>query len=585
MKNILLIGMLLLSLPGYSQKFIEGGSDELCSLNNIQLDRKVVLGTDPEYFFKPVPNNKENENDDKVSVILGGANFFLDMNTGKTKQIPGPYDGVPTPDGEFIVSPALGGHITFYDRNNINLKSTDKPTFDDKDEAQGLMGVYHSLGILYKKNNNDGSRDVTYRAITDTVTTSADPSDTETDEGKLLFNTLKFKDYTMNIKADGTKVLVKDSGESKLLCSNFKNKVIKTPIISKNGRMLSAYNMETGTSVIYNIKKGAGGKSICELKKDLGVATSKMEFSPRGNKVVFAVNSLPTTPATVDWYETPPVDTHNMNVFVYDLNSDKLSKMSHQGSGNSYYPSFSKNGASVVWLSQELKGVGENGEPVAEYSVKRASIDNAPKTNFINQSKLRRCNQSDPISIKNMALGKLWESVCSSLSLPMTLANAATIPLSYNKESCKELVNSSWDRFLATAPEKMKVTGDTGNVAGGLGEEEEKFYLEKFLSLKKEDLLSTCDGTKSIKFKKVANTPVVSEKVVVKELFRNPLETCTQCHSSGANKIPFEDPEKMKKWKRKALLHVMTGSMPRNMTISQDKRDAILEKLYEIEDE
>lgn len=541
--------------------------ENVCDLNEVQLDKKVALGNKrPEYFFKPVPRHDKKDKRDEVSIIINQGNFFLDMDNGKTKRIPGPYDGVPTPDGEFIVSPAKGNHITFYDRENLDNDS--EPVFDDYDDPENnaLNGVYHSLGVLDKKVEDNGDKIVSYRAITDTSTSTPG------------VNTLQYKDYTFRIGADGKKEFVESAGVPKLICSNFQANVLKTPILAKNGRMLSAYNEDTGTTIIYDVKKDINGNSVCDVKKDLGFATSKMEFSPDGDKVVFAMNSMQTVPSEVAWYEKPPVDTHNMNVFVYDMNSDDLTKMTTKKQGNSYYPSFSNDGETVVWLSQEIDEDGDE-----QYYVERAKVNDGFSMKHVSMSEVKSCNTSEPFSFENLAIGKLWDAICSPLDTALTTSALMTVPLSMDPNKCEQLVKANWNDFKSnTNTNVKKLIFDEGNETKPMGEDEQKFYMDSFLALSEEDLIKTCQSLNSRG--DVDNVDDIEIDEEIEEVEVNPILYCTQCHSSGSNYIPFDNPEEMGPWKKKALLHVMTGNMPKNMEISDKIRGRIIEKLRSFPD-
>lgn len=547
-----------------------------CKLNIAPLEKEVDLaGQVPQFFFKPIPRTGPNDKRDDVSLILSGGNYSMDMKNGKLGRIPGPYDGVPTPDGEFIVSPAQGGHITFYDRNDIEKKSPNDFTYDDQSsDKETLNGVYHSMGVLDQKKNADGSKSVTYRAITDTITTSGD------DEKN---NTLQFKEYTFKISPDGTKELTGTNGAPQFLCSNYPNHMMKTPIISKDGKMLSVYNAETGTSVIYDIQKDSNGKSVCKTKKDLGFAASKMEFSPDGKRVVFAMNSLGTTPSKVDWYNSPDTATHNMNVYTYDFNSDNLNKISSQPNGNAYYPSFSNDGEDVVWLSQELGN--KNGSDNTKYSIKRMALKDSPSMKFVDLSQMRSCQLTDNSTMALLAIGKLWEDVCSDLNTNMNVSSLASLPLSLSNESCSNMVNKYWNTNKAKFADKesLNLKLDTGRLDGSapLSAIDQVFYKNKILALKEADLLKTCEGLKD---PSTQNNNVSLQATGNVEKGTNPIQDCIQCHNQGANYIPFDKPEKLGPWKKKMLLHVMTGNMPRNMPLSVEDRAELIEYLETIDD-
>lgn len=540
-----------------------------CELANIKLDDKVSLGDRiPEYFFKPVPRMSDGDPRDEVSIIFNGGNAFLDMKSGKVSPIPGPYDGVPTPDGEFIVSPARGDHIIFYDRDD--LKENSKPIYDDRDDNKGaLNGVYHSLGILDEKIGSSGEKLVTYRAITDTVTNDSE-------------NTLKFKEYTMRISPSGKKEIVKTNDEPKLICSNLGDRTLKTPILSKDGSMLSAYNERTGSTIIYEVVQGPDGSSQCQVFKDMGFATSKMEFSPQGNKVVFAMNSLQTTPSKVSWYASPPVDSHNMNIFVYDFSSDEMTKITNKSLGNSYYPSFTEKGESVVWLSQEVDPESRE----TKYFVERTRIENGNGREFVAVKDIKSCAVKSPDLLSSLALGKLYEAICSPLESALTGSALLTAPQGMDPKNCEKLVKQEWSNYKNNAgPKDLALIFDEGSETKAMDEEAREFYLKSFLALSEEDLIATCKGAT-----RKGSASDEEQKIVamgeLEDRETRPLAACTQCHNNpdGDNYIPFDKPEELKSWKRKLILNVVTGNMPKNMPISNEDREKVLDELYNIEE-
>ncbi|MGK0367880.1 MAG: hypothetical protein ACI9QD_001020 [Thermoproteota archaeon] len=573
-KKLLLLSLLLLAVTFNVYAQVEVGT--FCDLNSPAVDVKIPLKVPPEYFFKPVPESEKSKSRDEVSLIMGSSNFMLSMETGELTSIPGPYDGVPTPDGEFIVSPANGQHITFYDRDDLESSSTDiyddlkSAGIPDQNTGAPLMGVYHSLGVISDKNDLDGNRNITYRAITDTETNN-----------ELEENSLMYKEYTFEIdKQTGAKSNIGTNGDAKPLCSNMMDQRVKTPIISKDGSMLSAYSVSTGTTIIYNIEKDASGNSVCNIKKDMGIATSKMEFSPKGDKVVFAMNSLPTTNSDVSWYKQPPLD-YNMNVFVYDLKSDEISKVTSQDEGNAYYPSFSNNGEDVVWLSQEF---GNNDYP--DYSVKRTKLKNAKKKNYIDFSALKNCEPIPPLDLSSMAIGKLWENICAKFSEQMTMASASIIPMSLEPNQCRYLVLKYWDKFIeAIKKDEIEINSDKGEDNEMISSLGKKFYKQQFLGLDKEQLENDCEvlANKGNKTKDIKVIETNNDNVEF--IPDDPIRHCTQCHASGTNNyIPFDKPEELGPWKKKILLSLITGVMPKNMSITQDERDELIEKFRAMED-
>ncbi len=557
MKNTIRFSMLLaVSLNALAQDV-----PAECNLRKEPLLNDVSLrGRTPDYFFKPIWRTGPSDTRDEMSVIIEGANYTMNMRDGSTRQIPGPYDGVPTPDGQFIVIPTMN----FLDRNGVSMGSQ----MINENEEGRLDGVYHSLGVLNTVPGPAGSKQVTYRGITDTSTGGSN---------------LMYKEYTFKISGEGTKTLLSTSGEPKELCSNLGTS-IKTPILSKNGKLLSAYSNTTGTTIIYEVVQ-VGGRSECRVKKDMGFATSKMEFSPDDNKVVFSMNSLPTTPSAVNWYAQPPQDSHNMNVFTYDFGTNDLTRISNQTSGNAYYPSFDSDGRSVVWMSQQ---VDDNGDE--NYSVRRSRVSDGRSMDFVDFSKVRGCDLTSPNVVKLMALGKLWESVCSQNDTKMSASALGTMSLAMTPENCRNLVNNNWENFKqSTGMAEEYIGADLGN-NGGFTDEDSAKYMQMFTALSKADVLTTCTGGAATPTPSTAAPDEVAAEVAAPAAPATgaspTVSSCVGCHdgSGEAPAIPFDKPAELAPFKKQMLLQVMTGNMPRMMNLSPQQREDLIGYLRSIPD-
>lgn len=577
-----MIKLLLLSFLSFNA-FAQIGKiidSPLCNLQQPALTKKIALPSEPEYFFKPIPKQSPTDNRDEVSIILagddnnGGGNYIMDMNNGALRVIPGPYDGVPTPDGQMIVIPTM----EFLDRDTANENSGSILDFGEGED--NLDGVYHSLGVLEKKKDpaNATTDIVTYRGITDNET------------GGGGNNTLYYKDYTFKITDKGEKTYVPNPNDKpKSLCSNYENHFIKTPIISKNGRMLSGYNIETGTSVIFDITTNEAGESICKIKKDLGFTASKMEFSPDGTKVVFAMNSVNSWVDKVDWYSQPGQDDHNMNIFVYDLKSNDLQRISSEDIGSSYYPSFSFDNQ-VVYLSQEMVKDEDGEYSDAKYYIKRANLDATPSMPWVDFSSVSGCKLNDENALKFMAIGKLWESLCYKLETAMTPQGLGTIPLVVGKENCKKIVSKYWDDTKGIiATQTSPFSKDTGSDdKTNLTKVEGDYYINKFIGFSKDDLLDSCNTLSKVK---TANTPVNKAEFPIngkEKEAEDVFSSCVGCHTGvnagpgGAPAIPFGNDYELREWKDKLLLNVISGIMPKNSQITPEQRQKMVDRIYDL---
>ncbi len=527
-------------------------AQDICNTQNNITEERVIMPMEPEYFFKPIPLEGENDPRREVSVIMNNSNWTIDMkDPSKVVQIPGPYDGVPSPDGRFLAMPANGGGLVFYDRNNMNRENPKELLNDVENGSNMLEGVYHSIGMLNKSANGNA----TYRLITDQLTSS----------GKRQMSHLYYKDYNTTTTPEGIN-FAQNEHPSKPLCSNMLDRYFKLPMISKDGRQLAAYDVESGTTKIFSIDQN-NGNSVCNLTRDLGFAAGKVEFSPDGKKITFAMDSHPTDPSSVEWYAQPP-ETKNYNVYVADLENETMSRVSLNNKGNSYYPSFWHDG-SVIYLNQEL-GENEN-----EYSLVRARFKNAPTIPFPRLGNLE-CSGLSPDFLALTALGSLWSDLCLSLDKPVTIMGLAMQPLALDKQNCRKMVEENWNRFKSARENQTLLSRvQTDRQGANTVEMKEKLY-KAYLGLSINDLLSACPSYDQGKGGSTLSASKVDTKIDPNE---NPMTLCQQCHTAaaGSRAYDFSNPTSLAPYKAKMLTHVMTGFMPRNTPISQERRDRILD--------
>jgi hypothetical protein len=103
------------------------------------------------YYFKPI-------NNDWVTYHASNQVYFFNRKTGVEFMAPGPFDGVPTPDAQFLTIPAP---LKFFSLAKIwadpNNATNLLPDFSD----QYMQDEYQSIGIV-----NDFSSTRTYRVAT-----------------------------------------------------------------------------------------------------------------------------------------------------------------------------------------------------------------------------------------------------------------------------------------------------------------------------------------------------------------------------------------------------------------------------------
>jgi hypothetical protein len=543
---MLLMTMLML----LSGNAVAQGVPAVCAIEKDLAQQRVELDFTPDYFFKPIPRQTPQDTREDVSVITENGNVILDMKTGDYRSVPGPFDGVPTPDGHIIISPSEESEgLDFFDRDT--MKPSDTPLFADgrqDDSANTLAGVYHSAGVL----PGVASPKQNYRVITDTLT-----------EGDERMNTLMYKDFETTMGSSGPKF--KDNEHPpQPLCPNLGEAPYKLPMLSKDGQQLAAYDVEAGTTKIFKIVKTANGNR-CDMTRDLGFATGKVEFSPDGKKITFASDTNETDPGNVGWYPQPDLYSQNFQVFVVDLEEDTVQRISNQVRGNSYYPSFWSDGT-VAYMEQ-----AENGT----YSIVRTPIASAPAVQLATGDEINRCNTLGSDFVSALALGSLWTDVCQGAEAPTkSLQGLAFTPLSLDGNKCRQLVEQRWPAYKQALSSGQKslpsIAPDLQSASPSLLAS----YQQRLIGLSQNDILAACpsDGERSSEAATVSANQVGEAGVIA-----NPLVMCMQCHSGGPNPFNFNNPASLSSEKERIYSAVFTEHMPLGVDISPETRKAMLE--------
>ncbi|MBY0517887.1 MAG: hypothetical protein K2P81_13335 [Bacteriovoracaceae bacterium] len=519
--------------------------DSLCELGADVANTRGKLDFVPEYFFKPMPPQGPQDNREEVSIISRDGNVFYDMKTGNYRRVPGSIDGTATPDGQFMVTPMTG--LTFYDRDTVNGSSA--PAFEDT--ANTLEGVYQSVGLLPGSNDKK-----VYRAITDTLTT-----------GNTRGNSLMYKDFSTKPGPNGP-VFDANNHPAKPLCSNLGSSPFKLPMISKDGKMLAAFDVNSGTTKIFNVKQ-TNGVSNCELKKDLGFATGKVEFSNDGNKIVFAADSHPTISNDVTWYEQPTQD-QNFNVYVVDMKEDSIQRISKLKKGSAYYPSFWKDD-SVVYMEQTPNSENRRDN---NYTVVRTKLESAEKMKFVSFDKVNSCSGIPSDTAASLALGAMWYDICSDMNESVSTQGLAYLPLAMDPLNCKKMVNKYWDQFKADVKNKKTKTNVTAD-SNKANEDVLNNYYQQFVGASKSSLLAACPKGKKSEEVKVVEANQSGNNDIEGE---NKLFLCQQCHTSQHKyPIDFSDPSKLADRKDQIFGVVFTRHMPKGSNMSEQERMKLLD--------
>lgn len=209
-------------------------------------------------------------------------------------------------------------------------------------DANG-MRYYRMSDVLEKKADakpvmNDPDHDQWYHSAAELPGSTKDKPKFRT----MLYSE-RYRDYSISFDKNGA---VKESTktETKRACQNLTER-LSSPILSKDGTEVAATN--NGKTVIYKIKDD----STCEVVDDLGVSTSKVNFSyPKaGTKgsIVFHGNFN----TIVDG-----VPTASRGVFIYNRDTKQTQKLSDAKTAEEYnqfkpsYPGMTKDGR-VVYIN------------------------------------------------------------------------------------------------------------------------------------------------------------------------------------------------------------------------------------------
>ncbi len=404
--------------------------DEICPMGEFfqkpdNLPRSsAIIPQQPSYFAKPVYNT------DLVGVIGEGGNYLLNVKTGQFTPFSGDTDPVPTPDGKLITVPSSSMRFFKYNKEDGSMKII----FNETDNPHD----YQSMGIL-KKNGNK----TIYRMLAEIE----NPEDEEDYHGIYDYEYIEGENESFK------------RINKKEICPNFKSDDYRLPMISKDGQMVSLFDPTSGTTKILKIKDNFE----CEVLKDLGFPTGKVEFSPSNKKIAFHV------PNSYRKYPGDDGDYTGSNSFIMDLDTDKITPISRNNTGNAYYPSFWNDDETVMYMNQssvdrpEFKDFKPEDSP---YSIRTVKITDPLQIN--GKVFTESCDGStfDNNFYSIVALGKLWSQAClksefsaDENTIKETLPGIQTTAtygdltsvtsayfraLSLQPKQCKKLVNACW---------------------------------------------------------------------------------------------------------------------------------------------
>lgn len=213
------------------------------------------LARRPGAFFRRAPRTRY------ISYDLEGVVYLRHLESNQRFSAPGRLDFVPSPDGAFFVTPApRGGGLQFYSARAIfrlgaeGQARTLAPLVVD----ETLRDEYPSVGILDRE--PDGSR-IRYRILT------------AWREGA------QFRDYELAFDTSGDITDIRALNSRMPACGDLQ---LSLPILSKDGREMSARDERTGTTKVFRV-----GPDVCREVFDSGMQTTKANFSYDGALLAF----------------------------------------------------------------------------------------------------------------------------------------------------------------------------------------------------------------------------------------------------------------------------------------------------------
>lgn len=214
------------------------------------LARTTRLPMPMAYFFKAL-------GDEWITAHTGHFTFLASLDGASFYKFQGKYDLVATPDAKFLTLPTP---LRFFSLKEFWLdpfKAFElKPVYQDK----LMQDSYQTVGIT-----NQNSTETRYRVLT------------------AWRSMAQVRDYVA--RDDGFEAV----GTARSIC---KDKKFATPIISKDGKLAAGYFYGEGkkpTTKIVNLD--SSGKE-CSVLVDLGIHTSKVDFSFDSKKMTYtAVDS------------------------------------------------------------------------------------------------------------------------------------------------------------------------------------------------------------------------------------------------------------------------------------------------------
>lgn len=259
---------------------------ERCSSQVRGLKREIPLITKPTYFIRV---------DTKADKIFMSGDCVLSLKDGRCLSTGRTWEPYPISGMNLVTIPHCGvdTNLCFYKTDDFENQTDSKPAYIDNE----MKGYYQSVGFLKRSSEGANVRVLAYYGL--------------------------FRDYKISGQS------ISPLGPPKRFCEGID---LKLPMLSKDGKTLSGWNVDAQKTVLYSLKDD--GK--CKPYYSLDFMVGKMDFSYDNKYVAFHASS-DGKGAISDSLEI------KQQIFVMNLKSKKIVKLS-TGTDILYYPHFGENG-------------------------------------------------------------------------------------------------------------------------------------------------------------------------------------------------------------------------------------------------
>ena len=222
---------------------------------DVELLANYPLSGRPGAFFRRTPGTRY------ISYDLRGVVYLHHLESDESFSAPGRLDFVPSPDGAFFVTPGpANSGLAFYGARDVFRLGAQgrarslSPMFVDVT----LRDQYPSIGILERR--PDARR--VYRVLT------------------AWYEGAQYRDFEMDFDPDGGITDIRPISIKTVACQGM---ALSLPILSKDGREMSARDEGTGTTKVFRL----GPDGACEQVFDSGMQATKATFSSDGALLAF----------------------------------------------------------------------------------------------------------------------------------------------------------------------------------------------------------------------------------------------------------------------------------------------------------